>query len=169
MSSNSEVSINNTKIDDTNCSINFSDLADKKQAALEKIIQEQKADLEKHIQTQREILDQATKDSQLKLNTIRDEVIAERQMINTRLQSCDKRAKSLERMLNKVDQTLNNAATAKNDLNKLLTTMCTTKAKLKADLQSFKPQHLEAEFEKITNELDQAITVTTIHLKAISM
>ena len=113
MSSNSEVSIDNTKIDNeiwqgltemcqckqefnklhTNCSFNLSNLADKKQEAIEKVVQEQKADLEKCIQTQREILDQATKDSQIKLNIISNEVTAERQMIDTQLQSYDQKTK----------------------------------------------------------------------------
>ena len=160
----------------TNCSFNHSDTADKKQAAIEKVVQEPKSDLEKCIQTQRAILDQTTKDSQITLNTIRDEVIAERQMIDTQLQSYDKKTKSLEQMLKVVEakqasllKTLNDAATTKDDLNKLLNTLYSTKARLKVDLQAFKPQHLEAEFENIAKELDQAISVTTNHLKTISM
>ena len=64
---------------------------------------------------------------------------------------------------------LNDAETTKDDLNKLLNTLHSTKGKLKADLQAYKPQHLEAEFANIAKELDQAITVTTNHLKTISM
>ena len=63
------------------------------ETAFDQYVQEQKADLKKHIQKQREILDQATKDSQLKLNTISNDVNAERQIIDIRLQAYDKKAK----------------------------------------------------------------------------
>ena len=160
----------------TDCSFTFTNIADKKQAAIAKEVQEQRSNLETCIQSQREILDQTTKDSQIKLNTIKDEVIAQRQMIDTRIQSYEEKVKTLERMLNVVEakqaslfEILNNAETTKDDLNSYLNTLNSKKGKIKANLQAYTPKNLDADFKNIVKELDVAITKTSKHLVAISM
>ena len=96
-------------------------------------------------------------------------------MIDTQIQSYDEK-KTLEQMIRVVEakqedllEILKNAETTKDDLNQYMNTIHSAKGKVKADLQAYVPEKLDADFTKIANELDVAISETSKHLLYIAM
>lgn len=74
----------------------FTDLTDLKQEDIATVAQEQQLHNKSCFQSQQVILDQATNDNMIAINLIKDVVVAQRQMIDRRIENDGEQRKHLE-------------------------------------------------------------------------
>ena len=143
--------------------------------ALEKLVIEQQSNVETTFQTQQTILDQATKDSTIAITTIKNDIIAQRDMINKRLEKNKEQNKNMERLANLADQkqhdlmdTINKANKTGQDHNKFMTDLKDQKEKIKTDLKAYTPKSLDADIKQVSQDLDDALKETKSKLTIIT-
>ena len=153
----------------------FTEQATKHFRALEKLNLEQQLQSKKYHQDQRDIFDQAIKDNMLSITAIKEETVAQNEMVNKRLDKSNAQNKNMEQLMVLAQQrqdallsTIDKSNDISNDHSKYLTNLKLQKEKIKADLQAYTPKSIDIQIDQVSQDLDEAMLETKMQMKRIA-